>query len=88
MTWWTRIFGYTPLFWAQTRERVLTGAAIGASTSWLAGMSIWEAAAWQALAQGALVGAGGALAASLIGQRTGDPDSPLSSTPTPSERRH
>jgi hypothetical protein len=88
MNWLTRIFGFTETFWRQTRERVVVGAAIGASSAWLTGMSVWDINAWKTVAAGALVGAGGALAASLIGQRRGDPDSPLATTPTPSERRH
>lgn len=79
--WLTRWFGFTETFWAQTRERVIVGAMIGATSSWLAGMSMWQLDSWKALIQGAVVGAGGALAASIIGSRGGNPDSPLLTAP-------
>ena len=85
MHWLTHIFGFSDTFWRQTRERVVTGAAIGAGTSWLAGMSLWEIDSWKALVQGAVLGAGAALVASLAGRRRGDPDSPLLTAPSKEE---
>lgn len=72
---------FSKRFWIQTGERVAVGAAIGGSGAYILGMSAWDLASWSAIGDGAVWGALLALAASIAGSRTGNPDSPLATAP-------
>ena len=80
---------WTKTFWKQVAERVIVGAAIGASTVFVVGMTVWSIDTWREIAGGGLMGAFMALCASLAGRAVGDPDVPLATAPRPArEYRH
>lgn len=80
---------WTKTFWLQVAERVIVGAAIGASTVAVVGMTVWSIDTWREIAGGGLMGGFLALCASLAGRAAGNPDVPLATAPRPArEYRH